>query len=51
MARLKSRMDKEYVPTHLPSVAELAYLIDVDSLPDRLLMLHPCAGREIFQEG
>ena len=44
MARLKSQMDMEYVPTHLPSAAELADLIDVDGLPDRLLMLDPCAG-------
>ena len=44
MARLRSQMDMEYVPTHLPSVAEIAGLIDTGSLPGRLLMLDPCAG-------
>ena len=44
MARLKSQMDMEYVPTHLPSVAEIADLTAVDDLPGRLLMLDPCAG-------
>ena len=44
MARLNSQMDMEYVPSYKPTVAELAEIIDYETIPEKLVLFDPCAG-------
>ena len=44
MARLKSQADMEYMPSFEPTVAELADFFDYNTMPNKLVLLDPCAG-------